>query len=178
MKKSGSTPLYRIEDSDITLSNWLEFVKSRSTLSVFAHQEKANVISLEELYFIEKEFKGGECDNENCRKPWKKIKTEVEINKKKITHTFYQPSCTCYPRCFVCGRYLIIELKKELPGCRYCFGSAALTCNRWIKRGRAKCNGVLELKDKYGWYECNTCGKRVLPENNYLTGEVDEEKSD
>ena len=135
-------------------------------------EQRANVGIIEryEYDLIVQAEKGGKCDA--CGKPWKR--EEIKINGKIITWV-YRPSCTCYPRCIYCQRYLIMETKERMASCRYC---GEVTCTRivanrkrtpdgeWIEgKGRSSCTGIMELKLlNHGGntvYECNKCGYTI-----------------
>ena len=146
-----------------------------SEINIDTWKPRVNAGSIEQYEYdlIVKAEKGGVCDA--CEKSWKR--EEIKINEKVATW-YYRPACTCYPRCIYCGRFLIVETKEKMGGCRYC---GEIECYRIIggnkktpdgekvkKSKRRKCTGHLKLKplDHGGFtvYECDRCGFTVKKE--------------
>lgn len=141
-------------------------------LETWKTRVNAGIIQQYEYDLMVQAEKGGDCDV--CRKPWKK--EEIKIDGKIVTW-YYRPACKCYQRCIYCGRFLIVETKERMTGCRYCHDiecwrliqSSKETPDGEVRKGRyRKCKGILELKipDHGGYtvYECNQCGYTVKHE--------------
>ena len=118
------------------------------------------------LYIEQMYQQGGKCDV--CEKLWKKIETKI----KNYIMFHYEPDCKCYPRCYFCNRWMILEVKRQQGGCVYC-GRDGIRCwkivpvtkkdesgnvtktNKW-----KKCKGILKLQPVENGctiYKCTEC---------------------
>jgi hypothetical protein len=59
---------------------------------------------------------GGPCPIEGCERPYEKI----EVDSQYGHFTYYQPSCLCFKKCDVCGRFLVAERLLNIHHCTAC----------------------------------------------------------
>ena len=146
-------------------------------LDVWKKREELGEIDYTEFYFESLYHTGGKCDV--CEKEWKKkiVSLGKDETGKEVTIFQFEPGCKCYPRCVICKKWLMVEIKNREKGCRKC---GQIRCGKIVPVKRRnkdgeetetkkmkRCSGLMVLKsakDGYTVYECDDCGNIVKKE--------------
>jgi hypothetical protein len=124
-------------------------------MSIIAHVVPASELRLNQL-----QAEGGKCPK--CGKDWNRRHYKNRLAEFDI----YIPACTCYPRCPMCNRVLMVEIDERLDGCTYC---GPIFCTAWVKKEVATGEGKFSRQKKatpcggacrpfLGGFVCSDCG--------------------
>lgn len=113
-----------------------------------------------EAILLERDINGGECMN--CGKEYKRI----EVKTKYIHFSYFEPACSCFPRCPLCGRMMHHEVLTNQNGCRNCGASQCIeegktndydeNAKRRVEK-HIRCSGVATPMSG-GNFRCTDCG--------------------
>lgn len=151
--------------------NWIEIIDKVSKgvnvgeihlgTALMSSMDKCIELQLkEEALLLELDINGGPCLS--CGKEYRK----VEIKTKYIHFQYYEPSCSCFPKCPLCGRYLHHEVMTNQAGCRNCGKLQCIeegrtndydeSAKRRVER-KIRCSGIAAPING-GNFRCDMCG--------------------
>lgn len=125
-------------------------------LDIWDVRIKQGAINNKQANIIAYETAGGNCPR--CGEPWKYVEGEYI--------GYYQPHCTCFPRCHICNRWLAFEAAGKIDHCQHC---GYLACTKIVEKKaddnrkytyKAPCGGKLLLIGAVrgaSTYQCEKC---------------------